>query len=97
MYPFVVKVHYWDDIHTPAKMRHTHVLVYAESFSDAASQIEHYFGDDLEDLKIMSAGDEGTLFEVSGHVADALIVGLGNYKDGIKHIQEREAEEGFVE
>ena len=97
MYPFVVKVHYWDDVHTPAKVRHTHVLVYAESFAAAAAKTETYFGDSLEDMKVMCAGDEGTLFEVSGHVADALIVGLGNYKDGIEHIREKEESEGYQE
>ena len=93
MYPFIVKVHYWDEIHTPAEIRHTHVLVYAESFADAADRIERYFDDDIEDMKIMSAGDQYTLFEVSGKVADALIIGLGNYKDGIAHMREALEEE----
>ena len=93
MYPFIVKVHYYDDIHTPAETKHTYVLLYAESFSDAAMQTEEYFGDSLEDMKIMCVSDCDSLFEVSGKIADALIVGLGNYKDGIRRIHEAEEDE----
>ena len=90
MYPFIVKVHYWDDIHTPAERRSTYALLYAETFSEAANKIEEYFGDILDDMKIICAGDADTLFEVSSKIAEALIIGLGNYKDGLKHIQESE-------
>ena len=97
MYPFIVKVHYSDDIHTPAEIRHTHVLIYADSFADAAKRTEDYFGNDLDDMKIMCAGDQDTLFEVSGKVADALLIGLGNYRDGIAHMREAEEKEGYYD
>jgi len=90
MFPFIAKVHYYEDNSDSAVLerKHTHVLLYAETFADAAAQVEEYFGVDMDDMKLWAVGDEGTFFEVSGTVADAIRAGLGNYKEGVKILEE---------
>lgn len=95
MYPFIAKVHYYEENGDSVilERKRTHLLLYAESFSDAAAQVERYFGTGMEDMKLWAIGDEGTFFEVSGAVASALRAGLGNYKDGISILSEVEENE----
>lgn len=95
MYPFVAKVHYWNDWDDEVnwKLEHTHVLVYGESFADAAARIEKHFGKNLEDLKLWCVGDAGQLFEVPGRIAEAFIVGCGDYRDGKANMKAREEDE----
>ena len=90
MFPFIAKVHYYEEKEDDVilERKHTHVLLYANTFAEAATQVEEYFGVDMEDLKLWCIGDEGTFFEVSGSVADALRAGLGNYHDGVKILAE---------
>ena len=84
MYPFVVKVKYWDDYYEPWKLTDMNVLLYAESFTDAADKIEHRYIDNIESLSVHSVADEGMFFEVSEDIADALILGEGDYSLGVK-------------
>lgn len=88
MFPFIVKVRFYDEINE--KMDTTHCLVYADSFTEATRQIDEYFGGDQEEMRIRMCGEEHTFFEVNKDVADALYIGCGNYKDGIKNIKAME-------
>ena len=47
-YPTLCKVEYWDD----NQMRTDNCLIYADSFTAAAQQIEEYYGDEIESLSI---------------------------------------------
>lgn len=50
MYPTIVTVEYWDeDEHI---LKSESVLIYAKNFADAAEQIERYYGDTIESMKI---------------------------------------------
>lgn len=50
MYPTIVTVEYWDEDECVLKTEG--VLIYAKSFADAAEQIERYYGDTIESMKI---------------------------------------------
>lgn len=50
MYPTIVTVEYWDG--DECTLRIEGVLIYAKSFADAAEQIERYYGDTIESMKI---------------------------------------------
>lgn len=87
-YPFILKIEYWDDCAEPWKLAHTNVLVYAEDMTAAVAQVEHanYFSS-MEEISVSFAGDEGTLFEVPGHIADILLAGSGHFKYGLSQIK----------
>lgn len=50
MYPTIVTVEYWNEDEYVLKTEG--VLIYAKSFADAAEQIERYYGDTIESMKI---------------------------------------------
>ena len=87
MYPFVVKVKYWDDFEPKWTLEHMNVLVYADTFAEAASMVENGYVDHIESIKVIACGEEGQLFEVSGEIAKALIEGGGDYKFGINEMR----------
>ena len=88
MYPFILKLEYWDDAEEPWKFAHIHVLVYAESMSAAVAQVEcSNYVPNLENVKVISAGDDGQLFEIPGHIAKILAAGAGNYREGLLEIK----------
>ena len=84
MYPFVVKVKYWDDYHEPWELKKINILLYAEDFTDAANKIEHRYVDNIEYISVSAVADEGMFFEVPEEIADALIAGEGDYSLGVK-------------
>lgn len=90
MYPFVVKVEYWDDFETPWTRARLNILVYADTFAEAAARIEDRYVDNIESIEVIACGDNSQLFEVSDKIANALIEGSGNYREGRKILQERE-------
>ena len=84
MYPFIVKVEYWDDCQEPWILRHNHVILYAESMTEAISIVEHqHIFDNIETMKVSAAGDTGNVFSVPGHIAKILLAGSGDYRDGL--------------
>ena len=88
MFPFILELEYWDDIEPEWKFTHTHVLVYAESMSAAVAQVESSnYIPNLENVKVISAGDNGTMFEIPDHIAKILAVGGGNYCEGLRKIK----------
>ena len=88
MYPFILKLEYWDDIEPEWKFAHIHVLVYAETMSAAVAQVESSnYVPNLENVKVISAGDDGQLFEIPGHIAKILAAGGGNYRDGLREVK----------
>ena len=87
MYPFILKLEYWDDYETPWVKRHMHILLYAESMAAAVAKAEESnYVDNLETVKVMSVADSGTFFEVPGHIAKILIAGAGNYRQGLEEL-----------
>ena len=88
MYPFILKLEYYDDAEPERKLAHIHVLVYAESLSAAVAQVEHpNYVPNLENVKVLSAGEDGTMFEIPGHIAKILAAGGGNYRDGLREVK----------
>lgn len=88
MYPFIVKIVYWDDFDTPWVKNHTHVMLYAESMSAAVAQVEKSnYVPNIEALEIMSAGDASQMFEIPGHIAKILVAGGGNYREGLREVK----------
>lgn len=71
MYPFVIKITYWDDISNTLKP--LNLLIYAESFAAAVKSIEDKYVDGIESLSIHCVGDSVQLFEVSNFIADLII------------------------
>ena len=90
MYPFVVKVDYWNDFETPWTRAHLNLLVYADTFAEAVARIEDRYVDNIESIEVVACGDSSQLFEVSDKIANALIEGSGDYAEGKKIIQEKE-------
>lgn len=87
MYPFILKLEYWDDYKTPWVKRHMHILLYAESMAAAVAQAEEsHYVDYLDNVKVMSVADSGTFFEVPEHIAKILIAGEGNYHRGLEEL-----------
>ena len=82
MYPFVVKVHYYNDV---GDLERTHLLVYAKSFAEVTKTVEDYIRD-IDNIKITLVGDSGQLFEVNGAIAKALIAGASDYKCGVANL-----------
>ena len=88
MYPFILKLEYWDEVEPEWKFAHTHVLVYAESMAAAVAQVESSnYVPNLENVKVISAGDYGSMFAVPGHIAKILAAGGGNYREGLREIE----------
>ncbi len=88
MYPFILKLEYSDDTKGTWELAHIHVLVYAESMSAAVAQVESSnYVPNLENVKVFSAGDNGMMFEIPGHIAKILAAGAGNYRDGLREIK----------
>ena len=50
MYPTIVTVEYWDD--DTRTLKTEGVLIYAETFAGAAEQVENYYGQTIESMKI---------------------------------------------
>jgi len=50
MYPTIVTVEYWDEDERCLKIEG--ILIYAESFAGAAEQVENYYGQTIESMKI---------------------------------------------
>ena len=48
MYPTLCKVEYWDE----NQIKTDNCLIYADSFVEAAQQIEDYYGKEIESLSI---------------------------------------------
>ena len=91
MYPYIVKAHYWDDFEEPWVLKHIQVLVYASSATDAVRQVEdNQYISNIEDIKAISAGDDGQLFEVPGHIAKILAAGAAIYRDGLEAMETNE-------
>ena len=86
MYPFIVKAHYWDDFNPQWEFKHTHLIIYANDFADAAQQAESYLSK-VESMEIYSCGEGEMLFEVPGHIADILIAGICNYNEGLERVE----------
>ena len=72
MYPFVLKITWWYDFSTPWKEKESYFLTYAETFTDACAQAEHYCGN-IDRIDIIGVGEEGTLFEVTKKTAENFI------------------------
>lgn len=88
MYPFILKLEYWDDCKEPWKFTHTYVLNYAESMSAAVAQVESSnYVPNLENIKVISVGDDGMMFEIPGHIAKILAAGGGNYCEGLREVK----------
>ena len=79
MYPFVVKVKYWDDFEPEWTLKHVNILVYADAFAEAASMVENGYIDHIESIKVMACGEEG----------QTLIEGGGDYKFGINEMRRK--------
>ena len=91
MYPYIIKAEYWDDIYEPWELQHIQVLLYAENYSNAISKFENsHYVDNIETIKVISAGDQNTFFEVPGHIAKILAAGAGIYRDGLEELQGNE-------
>lgn len=87
MYPFVVDVKYYDDFSPYSfQPRELHLLVYAETFTEAIHKIEDRYVDNIETICARSVADEGLLFEVPAAIADALVAGEGNYEEGLRKL-----------
>ena len=71
MYPFVIKITYFDE--DSDSFKPLNVLIYAESFAAAVKYIEDKYIDDIENIEIHCVGDSIQLFEVSDFIADLII------------------------
>ena len=94
MFPFIVKVKYWDDMTDPWKLKNSNLLIYAEDMTAAVGQVEraNYFAA-VEKVEVSYAGDEGSFFEVPGHIAEVLLAGSSHYKFGLKRVKSAEVAE----
>ena len=90
MLPFIAKVHYYNEDTIPYKLEHTSLLLYANDFTNAAKQVEGYFGNELEQLKLTCIACDGTFFEVPNHIAEIFIAGEGDFRQGKRNIKEME-------
>ena len=88
MFPFIIKAEYWNDLNEPWALDHIQVLLYADSHSDAISKFENSrYVENIETIKVISAGDEDTFFEIPGHIAKILAAGAGIYRDGLQELK----------
>lgn len=71
MYPFVIKITYFDE--SSESFQPLNVLVYAESFAAAVKYIEDKYIDNIDNIEIHCIGDSVQLFEVSDFIADLII------------------------
>lgn len=71
MYPFVIKITYFDE--SSESFQPLNVLVYAESFAAAVKYIEDKYIDNIDNIEIHCVGDSVQLFEVSNFIADLII------------------------
>lgn len=91
MYPFIIKVHYWDEYEEPWALKHIQVLLYAPTAADAVRQFEtSNYVKNIDDIKAIYAGCEDQLFEIPGHIAKILAAGAGIYHDGLEELQGNE-------
>lgn len=88
MYPFIVKIVYWDDFDAQWVKNHTHIMLYAESLSAAVAKVEEAnYVPNIESVEVISAGDAGQMFEIPGHIAKIFVAGDGNYHDGLLKVK----------
>lgn len=70
MYPTLCKVSYYDeDAHI---IRHENILIYADTFAEAAEKMESYYGNVIDTLSISMYG-EGGLWRVSEDQVESII------------------------
>lgn len=79
MYPYVCGTTYYDEFERAEKT--VYMLLYANNFTSAMTQIEHTFGDTLIACDVTCVAEEDTLFEVPKEVAEILIKTNGIYND----------------
>ena len=83
MYPFIVTVDYYDDTYTPWKLDHVNILLYADSFTEAAAIIEDaQYVPHVENIHILSVGDSSTFFDIPDEMIDPFLIGGGSYTLG---------------
>ncbi len=81
--PYVVRVNYYDEIcghDETSRHKHNYHGIYAYSFSDAAKQMENYYGDTIESLEIWCVDDEESIFYLPEDLARTYIE-KGTYLD----------------
>ena len=75
--PYVVRVNYYDDMcgspYDDTCHKHNYHGIYASSFSDAAKQMEAYYGNDIENLEIWCVDDEESIFYLPDDLAQTYI------------------------
>ena len=74
--PYVVRVNYYDEvISNNGNLHHKHNYhgIYASSFSDAAKQMEAYYGNDIESLEVWCVDDEESIFYLPEDLAQTYI------------------------
>ena len=73
--PYVVRVNDYDEMHPYDNTCHKHSYhgIYASSFSDAAKQMEAYYGNDIENLEIWRVDDEESIFYLPDDLAQTYI------------------------
>lgn len=74
--PYVALVHYYDDIcgrNEDARHKSNYHGIYAESYTDAAKQMEAYYGNDIESLEIWCVDDEESIFYLPEDLAQTYI------------------------
>lgn len=88
MYPFIVTVDYYDDSKTIWDLTHINLLIYAETFAQAAARIEDgNYVSNIENIHVLSAGEEGSYFEIPDEMIDIFTLGGGSYTDGAEIIE----------
>ena len=70
MFPTLCKVDYWDQ--DKGCIVSENILMYADSFAEAAQRMEEYYGKEMESLAI-NMYEEGCLFRVTDEEAKAIV------------------------
>ena len=73
MYPILCKVDYWDE--EKKRIITENIVLYADSFAEAAARVEDYYGKEMESLAI-NMYEEGGLWKVSDSQAEIMVKGL---------------------
>lgn len=80
MAPYIAKVKYYID----DKEQHEVFLLYGETIVDIAKEVENICHP--EDVRIICVGCDGDVFSVPDEIADAIMLGTGDYDTGLKII-----------
>ena len=70
MYPTLCKVDFWDE--DKRCIVSENILIYADSFAEAAQRMEEYYGKEMESLAI-NMYEEGGIFRVTDEEAKAIV------------------------